>query len=479
MVTKTKRALALVLTAMMAATALAGCSSNNNATKTSSAASGSTSTASGDASAASGDASVVDGTSTVTNIDDPGTIETIKAAMAEEASKNEGTIKLELWCSSDDSKFEKTLVKEFKEKYGDSRYKFDIKVNSSYGEDKAGGKILESPKDGADVFNFADDQLSTLVSAKALAEVGPLFQQNVKANNTDDSVAVCSQNGTAYAYPKTSDNGFFMYYDKRVFKTEADVADLDKMIETANAQNKCVYFNLGNGWYNAAFFFAAGCEITYDNSTKVQKATFNTTEGLNAAKAMCHISEKVGAGFKGSAGTSGDNAVVQQGFADGSMAAAVIGTWEGPAIKEAIGEENVGAAKLPTALIDGKQVQLHSFGGYKVVGVNAFTKFPVTAQTLAYYLTNSDSQLKRYETRGLIPTSKTALENDKVKADPALQAIEAQKPFSHAQGQSVSSKYWSTNIGGFGGDIVTAKGAKTDAELQEGLQQIVTQIEGD
>lgn len=476
MVTKTKRALALVLTAMMAASALAGCSGGNTTPTSTASNSGSTSASDGTSTAAS-DASVVDGSSdAVTNIDDPGTIETIKSAMADEASKEGGTIKLEVWCSADDGKFEKSLVKEFKSKYDDSRYTFDISVKTSYGEDKAGGKILESPKDGADVFNFADDQLSTLVSAKAIASVGPLFQANVKANNTADSVEVCSQDGTAYAFPKTSDNGFFMYYDKRVYPTEADVADLDKMIETAGSQNKKVFFDLGNGWYNAAFFFAAGCEITYKD--KVQKATFNTTEGLNAAKAMCHISEKVGAGFMGSAGTSGDNAVVQQGFADGSMAAAVIGTWEGPAIKEAIGADNVGAAKLPTAYIDGKQVQLHSFGGYKIVGVNAFTKFPVSAQTLAYFLTNSDSQLKRYETRGLIPTSKTALESQAVKDDPALKAIEAQKPFSHAQGQSVSSKYWSTNIGGFGGEIVTAKGAKTDAELQEGLQQIVTQIEG-
>ena len=50
----------------------------------------------------------------------------------------------------------------------------------------------------------------------------------------------------------------------------------------------------------------------------------------------------------GSAGQSGENATVQQGFSDGTMAAAVIGTWMGPAIKKAIGEENVGAAKLPT-----------------------------------------------------------------------------------------------------------------------------------
>lgn len=475
MVTKTKRVLALVLTAMMASTALAGCAGNNN-TPTKSTTSDTASTAASDG--ASTDASVVDGnTPAAADVYDAGTMESIKAAMAKEAEANGGTIKLEVWCSGDDAKFEKTRKKAFEEKFADSRYKFDIKINSSYGEDKAGGKIIESPKDGADVFSFADDQLSTMVSAKALAKVGELFQANVVANNDQAAVEVCSQNGVAYAFPKTSDNGFFMYYDKRVFPTEADVTELDKMIETANSNGKSVYLNISNAWYNAAFYFAAGCEISYKDGK--QTATFNTPEGFNAAKAMCHVAEKIGAGFVGSPGTSGDNAVVQQGFTDGKLAAAVIGTWEGPAIKEAIGVDNVGAAKLPTALIDGKQVQLHSFGGYKVVGVNAFSKFPVSAQTFAYFVTDEESQLARYDTRGLIPTNKKALESDKVKDDPALKAIQAQAEFAHAQGQCVSSAYWSTNVGGFGGEIATAKGNMSDDKIKESLEQIVTQIEGD
>ena len=474
MVTKTKRALALILTGMMAATTLAGCASGNANVTPQNSNAASTADSKGDGESKSGAADAA-----VTDVDDPSTIETLKSAMAEEAAANGGTVKLEVWCSSDDGKFEKSLIKSFKEKYNDSRFKFEISVKTSYGEDKAGSKIMESPKDGADVFNFADDQLSTLVQGKAIAEVGELFQGNVKANNTEDSVAVCSIDGTAYAFPKTSDNGFFMYYDKRVFKTEADVADLDKMIETANAAGKNVYLNLGNAWYNAAFYFAAGCSITYDSATKKQSASFNTPEGLNAAKAMCHVAEKVGAGFVGSAGTSGDNAIVQQGFSDGTMAAAVIGTWMGPVIKTAIGADNVGAAKLPTALINGEQVQLHSFGGYKIIGVNAFTKFPVSAQTLAYYLSNADSQKARYAERGLIPTNKAALEQDDIKNDPALKAINDQKPFSHAQGQSVSSKYWSANVGGFGGDIVTAKGNMSDDVIKKNLQDLVTQIESE
>ena len=192
---------------------------------------------------------------------------------------------------------------------------------------------------------------------------------------------------------------------------------------------------------------------------------------------MCHVAESQGKGFMGNDGGSGDNTAVAKGFKDGKLAAAVIGTWEGPAIKDAIGADNVGAAKLPTALIGGEQKQLESFGGYKLVGVNQFTKYPVTCQTLAYFLTNTESQIARYKERGLIPTDLKALEDSSIQADPARKAISDQQPFSHGQGSSVSGKYWSTNIGGFGGEIVTAKGAIDDAKIKSSLKSIQTQID--
>ena len=126
MVTKTKRVLALILTGMMAATALTGCASGNTNVTPSKSNGGSTTTSTADGSSAPGGAA----DAAVTDVDDPGTIETLKSAMAEEATANGGTVKLEVWCSSDDGKFEKSLVKSFKEKYNDSRFKFEISVKT-------------------------------------------------------------------------------------------------------------------------------------------------------------------------------------------------------------------------------------------------------------------------------------------------------------------------------------------------------------
>jgi len=462
MASKSKKAVALLLTAMMAVAAMAGCGDS-----------------SAPATTVTSNASTQASTEELSNIDldDNEVLATIKAQMKKEADEQKGDkkgkISLKVWCASTDLAFEQSLAKEFEEKFADSGYEIKIRVSGAIGEDSAGSKIIEGPEDGADVFNFADDQLSSLVEAGDIAPVAKYFLGNVKSENTDDSIAICTVNDEVYAYPKTSDNGYFLYYDKKFFD-EADVADFDTMIEKAGKSGKAVFFDMGNGWYNTGFFFTAGCTVSYKDGK--QTATYNSDEGLSAAKAMCHIAENTGNGFEGTPGTMGDNAYVKQGFEDGSLVAAVIGTWVGPDIKAAIGEENVGAAKLPTVLMDGEQKQLDSFGGYKLIGVNKFSTYSFSSQVLAYYLGCPDSQLKRYQTRGLIATSTEALENDKLKADPALLAIEAQKPYAHAQGQSVSGKYWASNIGGFGGEIVTQKGKLTDDQLKTKLKQIEDQM---
>ena len=466
MVSKSKKAVALLLTAMMAVSALAGCASGGGTTTQTSTTNQTSNTAT--------DASSTEASTTETskvaavNLDDPEIIAKIKDQMAAEAEKTDGVIKMTLWCSSDDKGFEEGLKKEFEEAYADTRYSFKIKV-SPIGEDKAGGKILEGPKDGADVFSFADDQLSSLVEAGALSEVAQLFNGNVVNENSEKAIEVCTVNGKSYALPKTSDNGYFLYYDKTVL-SEEDVATFDGIIEKANAAGKAFFFPMSDPWYNAGFFFTAGCTIEYKNG--VQTATFNTDEGLAAVKAMCHIAEKVGQGYEGDAGSAGGNAYIAQHFKDGKLCAAVTGTWNGPAIKEAIRADNVAAAKLPTVLINGEQKQLDSFGGYKLIGVNAYSAYPITAQALAYYLGKSDSQVKRYNVRGLIPTATAALDVEAIHNDVARIAIDAQAPYSHAQGQSVGGKYWGAGVGDYGGNILNKKGQLTDEEIKADLVKI-------
>ena len=452
MASKAKRATALILGAMMIATAFTACGG-----------SGSTTTSSTPGTKSTGGDNSTTSQASVEAVDIGGEEYTakLKDKMAEEASKADDgkTIALTVWCSSDDGAFEKAIVKEFQEKYADSRYNLEIKVKAVVGEDKAATKLMEDASVAADVLSIADDQINDLYTAGKISEVADIFQASVMADNTKESVEACARDGVALGFPKSSDNGFLLFYDKRVYPNAEDIATFDSLIEKAKAQKKNVFMSMGNAWYNSAFFLTAGCTIKLENN--VQSADFNTDKGVSAVKSMQHIIANLDNGFQ-SASEAGENADIESGFNDGSLSAAITGTWMSHAISKAIGAENLGAAKLPTVLMDGEQKQLQSFGGYKVVVVNSVTKFNITSQTLAYYMTCPETQAKRHSnytvdgedlSRGSIPTATATLESDAVKNDPAAQAIEAQRPYSQPQ-SNCGGKYW-TPIGSIGSDLIS------------------------
>ena len=79
-------------------------------------------------------------------------------------------------------------------------------------EADAGSKVVADVATAPDIYCFAQDQLARLVQAAALAAPGQKATETIKANNDAGSVAAASVAGTLYAYPMTSDNGYYMYY---------------------------------------------------------------------------------------------------------------------------------------------------------------------------------------------------------------------------------------------------------------------------
>ena len=151
-----------------------------------------------------------------------------------------------------------------------------------------------------------------------------------------------------------------------------------------------------------------------------------------------------------------------------SVCAGVSGTWCAEAISEKLGE-NYGACKLPTFTVDGEQVQMGSFLGCKILGVNTQTAHPVEAMMLAEYLTSEDAQIRRYEVRGYGPSNLNAAASEEVSADVALSALAAQSEFGVSQ--HVLGTFW-TPAEAFGAELE----AHSEADLQTLLDQFVSQV---
>ena len=386
---------------------------------------------------------------------------------------------LTVWGAEEDQAMLKAMCDAYAKANPQNEYKFLFGVQS---EADAADKVLNDVESGPDVYSFASDQINKLFAAGALARVGGEAERNVIANNTPGSIDAASFkiNGEdqLWAYPMTGDNCYFVYYDKRVFTEESLLASLDSMLDTAAAAGKTVHFKLNDdGWYLSSFFFAnpdLKYEVTYDDAMVEQSVSINFNEagGLEAMKAIrnyvAHDSLVV----------QTDDSKIIAAFTEGSAAAAVTGTWNRKAISDLLGE-NMGVCKLPTVMIAGEQTQLSGFMGYKLVGVNGFSKNKGEAHKLAEWLTNEQNQLIRFQQRGFGPTNKNLASLPEVLNDPVISVVLEQGQFNRPQ-KSVPGNYW-TPMGSLITPLVTAKADGTyaditDEKLQEYLDALVDQI---
>ena len=342
--------------------------------------------------------------------------------------------------------------------------KFDFTIEKM-GEGDAASSMVQDVDAGADIYCFAQDQLSRLLTAKALAKLGTKAAEFVTANYDADSVASVTVDGTMYAYPLTADNGYFMYYDKSVIPEE-DVDSLEKLIaDCEKAQKYFAFEQQTSAWYLASFFFATGCvsEWTTDDDGNFVSVhdTFNSPEGLIAVKGMKKL---VDSPYHLSAGGADQ---FQQG-----AAILVSGTWDFAKVQEYLGD-NMGVTDLPSFEVDGKEYHLGSFNGCKLMGVKPQVDEVKGAaiHKLAQYLTGAQCQMERFETLAWGPSNKEDQASEKVQANAGLAALIAQAPYSVPQGQ-IHGSWW--DIAKVIGDDV--KAATDDAGLQAALDNYYNKI---
>ena len=321
------------------------------------------------------------------------------------ASGEKQTVALRMWGAEEDQDFLKGMVESFVENYADvADITVEVGVES---ESSAKDTVLTDVEAAADVYSFASDQLPDLVNAGALQSIDEMDEAlqayagksvaDIEAANTADSVEACTYNDTLYAFPRTADNGYFLFYDSSLL-SEEDVASWDALLAKADEAGKKVGMTLSSGWYNASFFYSAGftTALNDDGSTSIDWNGEADYSGVEVTQAMLNITGNPA--FMAVA--DGD---VSNQLASGQLCAAVSGTWDASVAQEVYGD-GYAATKLPTFTIAGDQVQQASVSGYKMVGVNAHSENAGWAALLADWITSEDAQRAQFEERQIGPS---------------------------------------------------------------------------
>lgn len=348
----------------------------------------------------------------------------------DENKTGNGTVTLTVSGAVEDQELLKKLCSEFTAANSDTT--FEIKfVELSEGD--ARSYVLDNVAGAPDVFAFADDQLASFAASGVIDPV--VNASDISNANVEGSVSAATVNGTLYAYPMTADNGFFMFYDKSVFQ-EADLATLDGMLAAAQKGGKQIFMDITSGWYNYAFFGNSGLTVGLNDDGISNFCTWNSTEnaitGVQVLEAMIAVCQS--AGFTKDTGLS-----LVDGARSGQYCAGVSGVWDVATLAEIWGD-NLGATKLPTYTVAGQQLQMSSFAGYKLIGVNAYSANREWAHKLAEWLTNEQSQMTRFSMRALGPSNKNASASKEVSASIAIKALNLQAPYSTLQ--RIGGTYW-------------------------------------
>lgn len=281
-------------------------------------------------------------------------------------------------------------------------------------EASAAGQVAQDPEASADVFLYANDNLTTMTDANALVKFGGKYREEIKNTNSETSLASVMKDGEVYGVPFAI-NTWFMFYDKSVF-SEEDVKNLDTMLEKG-----VVSFPFVNSWYLPAFYFGNGCTLFGDGTDASKGADFGGEKAQEVTDYLIDLEanpnfriDDLGSGIAG--------------LRDGSINAMFSGSWDATAVREALGD-NMGVAALPTYTLDGEEKQMYSYAGTKAVGVNAQSKYMLPAVELAIFLGNEYSQRLHYELESVVPTHTALLADQELLSDEVVAAIN--ETFNH------------------------------------------------
>ncbi|MFA6755594.1 MAG: extracellular solute-binding protein [Bacilli bacterium] len=354
--------------------------------------------------------------------------------------------------------------------------------------------MLQDIEASADVFSMADDQVLDLYNAGALQnieDVSSTIASDVKSRNNAGSVTASTKDGKLVAFPATADNGYFVYYDSSIL-AKSDLANYETMFAKLKAQStdtmKYVYsFQFDSGWYLDGFFSGAGTSAVLDSTTGKTVCDWNNAKGLKAAEGILNLTcgEYKDYFYNLDDVTFASDTGRTETY---RVAAGCNGIWNSSTVEANYGA-NYAATKLPEYKVDGSYVQQRSIAGFKLFGVNKYSKNTKWAVELANFLTTEDAEAARFTTMGAGPSNTVAASSDAVKANVALSGLIEQSAYGNTQ--SVSGSFWDASkalasalYSGMNGDTDLIKSGRgtfsitfDEAAIQDLLDTAVAAIE--
>ena len=353
---------------------------------------------------------------------------------------------INIWATAAEEAVIKAVIDEYNAAHS-SKYTFKFTAIS---EADAGTTLANDPtvKGAPALFLCADDHLSTLQSKNIVAEIKGARRERVEASTSEVAVAGATLDGKLYGYPVTSDNGYFLWYDSSKISAE-QVQTLESILSVAQSQGKSFLMDVPNGWYANSFVMAknvCGTESLYWKNNADGKVVYETTwDNPQGVAASEYIASLLTPAYTNGTLQIGSNDVIEAGFKEGTLVAAVSGTWMENPLKAAIGD-NLAACKLPTYTVDGQACQMASFTGTKVYCINKTrpVEEQILAAEIAELLTSKEAQLKRFEIRSSIPCNLEAAKDPRYTEHVSIgaKALLDQNAYACVQALTAEGRYW-------------------------------------
>ena len=393
---------------------------------------------------------------------DTATTTTTESAAAEAAPVETQDVTLKIWVPEEAVEDTDAAVQEFDSLHDEFNITYEIAV---VGIDEAPQQLNTDPDTAADIFYTPSGGVADLVNKGLLLPITKDFE-TIASDLPESALTAVTVDGLTYAAP-FSPNTYFMYYNKDLL-TADDVKSLETILSKDTGAKYNFSTNITNSWYIESFFLGAGCTLFGPDGKDPSECSWNNETGLAAAE---YIIDLVGNPkyLENKDGVGGAE------FKEGNLAAITDGAWSAPSYRESLGDK-LGAVALPTANIGGKDVQLSNFVDFKTITVKSTTAYPLAAQQLAVFLANPENSLIRYQNQGDVPVLNSLASSSEIASDEVAAALNAQA--SKATNQPSISKmgdYW-TPAQAFGEGVVS--GEITKANAQEKLDALVDSITG-